>query len=31
MTREIEESDFLKDVAEHEMEVLRDDGVYRHI
>lgn len=31
MTREQTEADFLKDVAAHEMEVLRDDGVYRHI
>lgn len=31
MTRENTEADFLKDVAAHEMEVLRDDGVYRHI
>ena len=31
MTREQTEADFLKDVSEHEMEVLRDDGVYRHI
>ena len=31
MTRESTEADFLKDVAAHEMEVLRDDGVYRHI
>ena len=31
MTRESTEADFLKDVAAHEMEILRDDGVYRHI
>lgn len=31
MTREQAEADFLKDVSAHEMEVLRDDGVYRHI
>jgi hypothetical protein len=31
MTREQTEADFLKDVSAHEMEVLREDGVYRHI
>lgn len=31
MTRDITEASFLKDVATHEMKVLHDDGVYRHI
>lgn len=25
------EAEFLKDVSEHQMEVIRDDGVYRHV
>lgn len=31
MTHECTEARFLNDIAEHEMIVLRDDGVYRHI
>jgi len=31
MAREVTEEMFLKDVAKHEMNVLKDDGVYRHI
>jgi hypothetical protein len=33
MARQIDfsEQDFLKDVATHEMHVLKDDGVYRHL
>lgn len=31
MTHECTEARFLKDVAEHEMTVLRDDGIYRHV
>lgn len=31
MTHECTEARFLKDVAEHEMIILRDDGMYRHI
>lgn len=30
-TYELTEASFLKDVANHEMQLLRDDGVYRHI
>lgn len=29
--RKLDSTWFLKDVAKHEMQVLRDDGVYRHI
>lgn len=31
MTYELTEASFLKDVATHEMQLLRDDGVYRHV
>lgn len=31
MTYELTEASFLKDVATHEMQLLRDDGVYRHL
>lgn len=31
MTYKVTEENFLKDVAEHQMTVVRDDGVYRHI
>jgi hypothetical protein len=31
MVREPTEAEFLKDVSRHEMTVLRDDGLYRHI
>lgn len=31
MTYELTEASFLKDVATHEMQQLRDDGVYRHL
>lgn len=31
MTYQLLESEFLADVATHEMQVLRDDGVYRHV
>lgn len=31
MSNTITESSFLKDVAEHQMTVLRDDGVHRHL
>lgn len=31
MSREITESSFLKDVAIHKMDILRDEGVYRHL
>lgn len=31
MTEKLTEAQFLKDVAEHEMQVIRDDGLYRHI
>lgn len=31
MSREITEEAFLKDVAAHQMQILRDDGVNRHV
>lgn len=31
MTRQCTEARFLKDVAQHAMEVIRDDGVHRHV
>ncbi len=31
MTYVTTEESFLRDVAEHQMQILRDDGVYRHI
>jgi len=31
MSRDATEQTFLKDVAQHRMQVLRDDGVYRHV
>jgi hypothetical protein len=31
MSRDVTEQTFLKDVAQHRMQVLRDDGVYRHV
>lgn len=31
MSREPTEESFLKDVREHQMQVLRDDGEYRHV
>jgi len=31
MSNELTEASFLEDVATHEMQVLRDDGVYRHV
>lgn len=30
-TRELTEEDFLKDVREHQIQVIRDDGEYRHV
>lgn len=31
MTREVTEESFLKDVRNHQMTIIRDDGVHRHI
>lgn len=31
MTREVTEESFLKDVSKHEMTIIRDDGVHRHL
>ncbi len=31
MTYKVTEEVFLRDVADHQMQILRDDGVYRHI
>jgi hypothetical protein len=31
MRKELTEEEFLKNIAKHEMNVLKDDGVYRHI
>lgn len=31
MRKSLDEEQFLKDVAKHEMTILKDDGVYRHI
>lgn len=31
MAREVTEAAFLKDIADHKMQIIRDDGLYRHV
>jgi hypothetical protein len=31
MTREVTEESFLKDVTRHELTIIRDDGIHRHL